>query len=125
MDAPLITLGNASATLIEPSPIAVYGMLDAAMTDLASRLAIGAAALRLSWPDDRAWPVKPRPVAWRPGQSMVEYGGTVFDGLHRGDVDRGMLSGACVAALNWCMSSIVTEAEVAQAEGFSVAAGEE
>lgn len=45
--------------------------------------AMGCAAIALVWPVDRDWPARPRPMAWRPGVDMVEWGGEIYEQLVR------------------------------------------
>jgi hypothetical protein len=83
-------------------------------------LALGAAVLALSWPDDAAWPTRSRPRPWRLTDPLLDYGSRIFDDL--GDV-LGLDEAARISqdGFWWGLGARLTEEEVSAAEGFSEA----
>ena len=116
MDAPDITLGSASATLVRPRAIASIALTrtQADMDKGGSGLlcALGAAALFLTWPADRTWPAKPRPRLWQPGQPLAPWGGDLFDGLVDAGVGMDDLIPICGQAYTWALSSRLSQEDV-------------
>lgn len=126
MDAPTITLGDCSATLIEPSPLAALALARSPeqlrSDDTAVTIALMAAALVMCWPQDRTWPARPRPRPWRAGTPIVSYGHEVYDALRmatKGAVAWADLTAALRQAHEWAASHLLTEAEVQAARDFS------
>jgi hypothetical protein len=126
MDAPTITIGAITTTLIEPSPLAVMALIrqpqELEVMGLGGVLALSAAALAVSWPRGVAWPTRSPPRPWRPGTRIEDYGHSIYDDLRAGT--KGMvpmrdLHAALVAAKEWCESTLLTEAEVQAAQDFS------
>jgi len=124
MEAPTVTIGKITATLIRPSPLAALACarstVQAESMQFAEALALGAGALACCWPPDVAWPVRQRPRPWKASQSMVDYGHGVFDALAE-VVDLGELLRAGGTAAQWAGSSLLREREVVEAAGFSEA----
>jgi hypothetical protein len=114
--APGVTLCGVEATLVVPRALAALaltrdeGALEKGGSGL--QVALGAAALFLSWPIDRAWPAKPRPRAWMPGQDLAVWGGDVFDALIEAGADMGELIGLCGTAYTWALTSRLTKRDV-------------
>lgn len=127
MDAPIVTISGHPVTLGKPRPLAALALgrsreeLEAAPPAL--MLALGAAALWVSWPPDRAWPVRVPPQPWKASQPIEEMGHAIFDSL--GEMIPAVpLMHACMDAYRWATSHVLTEPEVAAAEGFSPPPGQ-
>lgn len=121
MTPPEVTILSATATLIEPSPIAALALARDS-DDAAVNVALAAAALRMCWPSGVAWPVRPLPREWRPGQDIVRYGAGVYDALRAGT--KGVVPFADLLAVlreahAWAGGSLLTQAEVDAAADFS------
>ena len=126
MAPPVITLGPQPVTLVEPpSLFALACARSEAQIDLgglAETLSYGAAALRMCWPADKAWPVRVRPMEWRPGLAVTAYGAAIWEDLRagtKGTHSISILRAAVLAAHNFAVFSALTEAEVREAQGFS------
>ena len=124
--APTITLGPKPVALVEcPALFSIAVYRDEKQRErggIAEAIAYGAAALRMCWPPNAAWPTKPRPPEWRPGIHLGEYGMGIFEALRsatKGRVDSAALQVACIEAAVWAMSCGMTESEVKEAEDFS------
>lgn len=132
MDAPHVTLrANCSATLERPSTLATIALSREREALRANGntllIALGAAALYLSWPINRAWPTRPRPRPWRVGQDIESWGHGLFDqladagvSLGAGDDGDGLIH-ACGVAYDWAARSLLREGEVEAAANFSEA----
>ena len=81
MDAPTITLQSGPVTLAKCSPFLAVVLSQRDDGDGAI-LAVGALALLACWPEGAAWPSRPKPPAWRPGEDVLKRGQEVFDSLH-------------------------------------------
>ena len=116
MDAPTVTLGSTEATLVRPRAIATIALTrdQAALDRGGSGLlcALGAAALFLTWPEDRVWPTKPRPRPWKPGQALEPWGGDLFDGLVEAGVDMSDLIALCGEAYPWALCCRLSKEDV-------------
>lgn len=123
--APTINLGREVELRPPPSLFALAASRtpgEAKAQGMPGDLAYGAAALRMCWPDDAAWPVLHRPRPWRVGQSVADYGAEVWEELRTGLRDRvpfGELRDACYAALAYGLGTLLTQAEVDAARDFS------
>jgi len=118
VDAPKVTLGKTTETLVVPSPLAAV-VLARDQKDLEADeglfLALGAQALVECWPHDRAWPCQPRPRLWRPGIRPEDLGRDVFDALCRSGLPVSVVGRAAGVAYYWANRAILTEAEVSAA----------
>lgn len=128
MDAPTITLGGHTATLIEPSPLAALALArdekQAETDDPAVTVSLMAAALAITWPQSVTWPSRPRPRPWRAGVPVVVYGAEVYDAIRaatKSTVPFRDLMAAMRQAYTWALSHLLTESEVQAAEDFSEA----
>ena len=132
MDAPTITIGKFPVTLVKPKTTAALALCrseaDRATDGHEVARCFGAAAIAICWPADATWLVPTRPLPWRPGVPMAEYGGRVLDDLCEvfhildllprldGDTfDPGPLQ----TALDWAVTSRILRAEVEAAQDFS------
>jgi len=124
MDPVEVTIGEVTATL---QPVGITQAIslaippeDPRMEDPGFGLALGAAALRASWPDDVAWPARKRPRPMRLGCDVGAYGAEILDALYP---ESGMALGDLARVLHearaWAVSSCLTESEVQDAESFS------
>lgn len=122
MEAPTITLRKYPATLVRPSALAALALCrseDQLATDGHEvGIALGAAALRICWPEDVVWPC-PRPVPWQIGVKMERYGRDVFDGLCDAGLDALELMRHCQTAYAFAVSSRIKPSEVKEAADFS------
>ena len=123
MEAPTVTIGTETVTLCKPG---TTGAIALARSDEDRKtdgheigIIYGAAALRMCWPEDAAWPVLMRPLKWRPGVPMAVYGAEVLDGLGNGDIDVVGMLPALQVAYDWAITSRLLQAEVRAAEDFS------
>lgn len=125
---PTITLDKCSATLEPPGALlAVALCISPEMVeslDNAEIIAIQAAALRMCWPDKRAWPTTPSaipPTKWtmKGHKRLAEWGHEVFDQLHRAGIPVRTIMRAGSEAHAYATSTILTEDEVREAQGFS------
>ena len=125
MTPPEVTILSATATLIAPSPIAALALARDS-DDAAVNVALAAAALRMCWPEDVAWPAKKRPRLWVIGTPLARYGHPIFDALCQVDGVRatGVVS-AGIEAYNWAVINGLSEGEVKAAEDFSEAPAQE
>jgi len=124
MDAPTVTIGAVEATLERGTMLAAISLnIDPDgphARDSAVALAMGAAALRICWPESVAWPTRKRPRAWQLGASMMDYGAPIFEDLYAGvDMDFAALIQGLTTAREWAAASVVRESEVKAAEDFS------
>lgn len=122
MDAPTLTIRQYPATLVRPSGLAALALCRSE-DQLASDghevgVALGAAALRICWPEDVAWPCA-RPVPWMVGMRMDRYGSDVFNGLVDAGIDTLDLMKLCQKAYAWAVSSRISGSEVKEAADFS------
>jgi len=124
MDAPTVTIGTATATLVRAPMLAALAVnIDPNgphAEDSGVRLAMGAAALRICWPDGVAWPVRPRPRAWKLGTDTMGWASEAFEGLYAGaGVPLKDLAQVLEEARAWAAASALSESEVKTAEDFS------
>lgn len=119
MDSPEITLGRVTTRLVQPSALAAVHLARPPESD-GLYLAFGALALRECWPEDVAWPILARPRKWEPGQSQGRRGQEIFDAL-ASEAPLQAVIAACRAAYQYAVSTLISEAEVREAEGFSEA----
>lgn len=129
MDAPTVTVGSATATLQRAPMLAALAInIDPngpTAKDSSVRLAMGAAALRICWPDGAAWPVRPRPRAWRLGVDVHAWAADIFEALYSGaGVSLSDLAERLEVARAWAAASALSEREVKAAEDFSDAPGD-
>jgi hypothetical protein len=86
----------------------------------AVRLAMGAAALRICWPEGVAWPVRPRPRNWDLGTDLKPWAAEVFETLYaKSGEPLAQLAATLEVARGWAAASALTEREVKAAEDFS------
>ena len=126
--APTVTLstapGAAPVTLVEPPMLFTmtgYKRDADGQADAAAMLAYGAAALRMCWPDNAAWPTKPRPREWYPGVDVIRYGGEVYQALRsatRGSISVFALHDALREAEAWAIRSALTADELEESKRF-------
>lgn len=124
MEAPTITIGSSTATLQRVGITAAVSLAvpadDPRTDDPGFTLAVGAAALRASWPDDVAWPARKRPRPLRLGADIATYGAEILDALYP---ESGLTLAALARMLHearaWAVSSGLSEAEVSAAADFS------
>lgn len=124
MDAPTVTLGKHTATLVAPSPMAALAInrtreeLEAA--DVSLYWSLCAAALYLCWPEDVTWPTRPRPRPWKIGARIEDYGAGVFNALcTRDGLPMDVLFTEGPKAFAWAVGHCLTAAEVEAASDFS------
>ena len=132
VNPPTITIGATTVELVEPPSLFALACLrtpeQAKRGGDAETRAYAAAALRMSWPPKKTWPVRVRPQDWRPGVDVAGYGYDVWEALRRetkGTVHIADLTMACLAALNFAGESAITLAELDAARDFSEDQGEE
>jgi hypothetical protein len=117
-EAPTVTVGTITATLQPVPMLAALTLTEDGPISLA--FALGAAALRMAWPESVAWPAKRRPRPWTVRTNTADWGAEAFDALYR---ESGMKLVDLAAILNkareWAAMSAVSEAEVQAAEDFS------
>lgn len=124
MDPVKVTIGGVTATL---RPVGITQAIslaippdDPRMADAGFVLALGAAALRASWPDDVKWPARKRPRPLKLGGDVGGYGAEVLDALYAEcDMPLTDLARCLHEARAWAVSSCLTEREVQDAESFS------
>lgn len=124
MEAPTVTVGSATATLVRAPMLGALAInIDPNGTDASNsavRLAMGAAALRICWPEGVAWPVRPRPRNWDLGTDLKPWAAEVFEALYaKSDVPLSELAQTLEVARGWAAASALTEREVERAEDFS------
>lgn len=131
---PTIIIGELSVQLIEPPSLMSMAlgrrrnMDDPDGEDFAMDLAFGAAALRMCWPRQVAWPATPRPAAWVPGVRMARYGYDVWEGLRKATkatVPRLDLNRAVLTAYGWALTCVYDADELQGMRDFSEGQGEE
>lgn len=125
MQAPTVTIGSTTATLVRPGTTAALSLCrsedDRATDGHEVGKCLGAAALAMCWPADLAWPVPARPMPWRVGMKVERYGEAVLDGLAERYPVLDLLPHFAVA-YDWAITSRVLRTdEVSAAEGFSAA----
>ena len=119
MEAPTITLGAVTATLLPCSPFTALALIPAEGEGAEVGIAKACATIGLCWPTTGGWPAKTRPKPWVPGASLIIYGASVFDALsHAGHATSAILE-AATKAYTWAVSALPSEQEVTAAEGFS------
>jgi len=131
MDAPTVTIGKVTATLVKPRATLVLALtrseedVEGATQEVATL--IGCAALAACWPTDTAWPVNARPARWVPGQPVETYGALVFDDLVEFGIPMLDLLGSAdgdgplTIAHRWALFSRLKSDEVRAVEDFSEA----
>ena len=131
---PTIIIGELSVQLIEPPSLMSMAlnrrrnMDDPDGEDFAIDLAFGAAALRMCWPRQVAWPATPRPAAWVPGVRMGRYGFDVWEGLRkatRGTIPIEAMQSAVIEAYSWAVTCGYTADELQGMRDFSEGQEEE
>ena len=131
---PTIIIGELSVQLIEPPSLMSMAlnrrrnMDDPQGEDAAMDLAFGAAALRMCWPRQVAWPATPRPAAWVPGVRLARYGYDVWEGLRKatkGTVPSVDMQRAVMDAYIWAIGCGYTADELQGMRDFSEGQGEE
>ena len=117
-EAPTVTVGKVTTELRPVPMLAALTLAEDGPPSLA--FALGAAALRLAWPDNVAWPARPTPRPWTVRTNSAEWGAAIFDVLYR---ETGMklvdLAAVLMKAREWAAMSSISEAEVKAAEDFS------
>jgi len=123
--APTVNLTGVDVTLVAPRPIAALAMIltenDLKQMGQAAAWVKSAGALRACWPEDVAWPARPRPLPCSVGLRVEEWGAGIFDGLISAGVSPAKLLDVGGVAREWCAACLPTEPEVAAAEDFSEA----
>lgn len=124
VQAPTVTLAGRTITLVRPRAIFAFGLIRPAESQATDGhevgKALGAAALRMCWPDGTPWPGMALPLAWQVGDKVERYGGMVFDDLLEAGIDWcDELLPALRTAYDYAVSSRVTGTEVREAEDFS------
>ena len=124
--APVVTFDGRAETLIAPSHMFALAMArseaDVDAGGMAATYAYGAAALRMCWPESRAWPTRNRPREWRVGTRVVDYGAAIYETLRtetQGQTSLADLCEALIRAHNWAQSCLLSAEEVAAAVDFS------
>ena len=123
MNAPTLTIGQQTATLVQPSvlgALALHRTRDQLGDDSALWLALCAAAIFMCWPKDARWPARKRPGAWRPGVRIEQYGYEIFEDLAAVET-LPVLIEAGAQAYRWAQTCRLTATEVQEAEVFSEA----
>ena len=121
MDAPTITLSGFPVVLRQAPPLAGLALgrsredFDASPPALV--LALGAAALWVCWPPDKAWPARIPPRPWGVKEPIEHMGHAIFDSLGA-TIPAVPLMQACFAAWAWATSTTLGEAEVAAVQDF-------
>ena len=126
MDAPTIKIGHVEATLARVGISTTLALHidsdDPRAADVGVRMALGAAALRMCWPEDVAWPARRRPRPLDPGGAVIAYGQKVLDDLYPASgMKLGDLAGELQKAREWVQTAGLSEADVQAARDFSEA----
>ena len=114
-----ITLGGHTADLVQAGYMARLALSDllSECQDFHTRAAVGAAALRICWPEDVAWPGTRRPVTWTIRTHILDYGAECYESL--GGLPEADLFPALFDGLTFALGASMSEEAVRSAEGFS------
>lgn len=124
MDAPTITLGKHTETLVPPSATAAFAVHPEPGRELSSVqvLCLCCAALAICWPPERKWPAPKRPRPWDVRKDVLQYGSEVYDGLVAAGYPLSEIASAAQVAQRWSVGDhLLTEEEVQAAVDFSEA----
>lgn len=123
VEAPTVTLAGRTVKLQRPRAIFAIALLrteaDRATDGPEVGQALGAAALRMCWPEQTKWPGVALPLAWQVGQRAEQYGGIVYDDLAEAGIGWEEIMAAVGIAYRYAIAARVTSKEVEQAEDFS------
>lgn len=124
MEAPEVTVGKVTVTLTRPGATAALALCrseeDRDRDGQEVGFVLGAAALALCWPTNKAWPAPVRPERWYAGIRIERYGQQVLDDLvEAGGHHWEDLAPAMSAAHAWAMESRILRSEVDDTGNFS------
>jgi hypothetical protein len=123
MDAPTIELNGCSATLEKPRATRVLALLPppGVMHEGIVANSLSCFILAECWPKDRKWPGRIRPRPYNGEGKLWEHGEGILNDLIDAGCSIGDVFEAARDATNWAISTLPTQKETAQAEGFSEA----
>ena len=121
MDAPEITIGKVTATLVRPRPSVALltGWIGGPIISNPG-LWYGNAGclLRECWPESVAWPVAARPVRWKAPAVPAVYGLEIIDGL-ASEIPYETWARYLEIVYEWAQSTVLRAEDVKAAAPFS------